>query len=98
MLGIHHSERPQGVSNGQFVLGFVFTIMGAAIIALILTSMQLLFTKVVGKATFLVVVETQACMNMVASVISIIGLLGSRDFSKIKDEAHSFKSRTVATA
>jgi hypothetical protein len=47
--------------------------------------MQLVFKYVVGKETFAVVVETQACINMVASVVSVIGLLASGDFRKMKE-------------
>jgi drug/metabolite transporter (DMT)-like permease len=37
MLRVHdHSRRPEGVTSGQFVLGFVFTIVGSALFGLCL--------------------------------------------------------------
>lgn len=94
LLGVHdHSKPPpEGVSSRQFVLGFILTIVASALFGLILPLMQLVFTKVVGKETFWVVVETQLYVGMVASVISAIGLLASGEFRMLKNEGHSFKS------
>jgi hypothetical protein len=50
----------------------------------------------VGKETFAVVLETRSCINMVASVVSVIGLLANGDFRKMKDEVHSFISGMVS--
>eukprot|EP01018_Ginkgo_biloba_P032576 Gb_00299 [translate_table: standard] len=96
LLGVHsNNDRLEGVSNHQFILGFACTIGASFVFALILPLMQLVFKNVVRNETFGVVVETQAYIYMVATVVSVVGLLGSGDFRHLKDEAHNFKSGMV---
>eukprot|EP01018_Ginkgo_biloba_P032574 Gb_18501 [translate_table: standard] len=97
LLGVQSSgERPEGVKKGQYVVGFVCTIVGSAVLGLILPLMQIVLNKFVGNSSFGGVLETQACIYVVATVVCVVGLVGSGEVREVRREANTFRSGKVA--
>ncbi|KAL5560608.1 hypothetical protein UlMin_036819 [Ulmus minor] len=84
------SERPSGVSNGKYILGFFCTLAASAIYSLLLSLMQLSFQKVLKRETFSVVLEMQIYTAFVATCASIIGLFASGEWKTLHGEMKSF--------
>ncbi|XVE51554.1 hypothetical protein DITRI_Ditri02bG0051200 [Diplodiscus trichospermus] len=80
------SERPPGVSNGKYVLGFICTIFATAAYGLSLASQQLAFRKVLKKQSFKIVVELIIYQSLVASIVTSIGFFSSGDWKHLKRE------------
>lgn len=91
LLGLHSgSDRPVGTTQKQYVLGFVVTIGGAALYALMLPLMELTYRKVIGRTNFAVVLEAQTAIAIFATLFSIVGMGINGEFGALKEEAHSF--------
>ncbi|KAI5073164.1 hypothetical protein GOP47_0011873 [Adiantum capillus-veneris] len=91
LLGLHSgSDRPAGTTEKQYVLGFVVTLGGAALYALMLPLLELTYKKVIGKTNFAVVVEVQIAIAIFATMFSIVGMGINGEFSKLGKEARTF--------
>lgn len=91
LLGVHAgSDRPAGTTEKQYVLGFIVTIGGAALFALMLPLMELTYRKVIGKTNFAVVLEAQMAIAIFATIFSMVGMGINGEFGAIKEEAMSF--------
>eukprot|EP01018_Ginkgo_biloba_P005420 Gb_25279 [translate_table: standard] len=91
LLGVHSdSDRPAGVSSGQYIIGFICNVAASAIYGLILPLMQLVFKKVTKRETFTVVLEMQIYTSIVATVVCIMGLFISGESRQLKEEARNF--------
>ncbi|XVF25521.1 hypothetical protein REPUB_Repub13aG0219800 [Reevesia pubescens] len=80
------SERPPGVSNGKYILGFICTIFGTLTYGLSLASQQLAFRKVLKKQSFKVVLDLIIYQSLVASIATLIGFFASGDWKLLKTE------------
>eukprot|EP01018_Ginkgo_biloba_P032573 Gb_18498 [translate_table: standard] len=93
LLGIHsNGERAEGGGGGEYALGFVSTIGASGIVGLMFPVMQIVFRRVVGKESFGVVVQTQAYVYMVATLICMVGLLSSGELRELNGEAKRFRA------
>lgn len=91
LLGVSSgSDKPEGTTEKQYVIGFIVTIVASAMFALILPLVELIYKKVVGKASFARVMEVQMGISVVASVFSLIGMWFNGDFKAVKKEAMAF--------
>lgn len=91
LLGIYaETDRPKGTTEKQYILGFVVTVAGAAIYSLMLPLMELIYRKVVGRSSFVVVLEAQTAISVVATVISMVGMWIDKDYTAIHEEAARF--------
>lgn len=84
------SDKPAGVTNGKYVLGFVATLGASALYALLLSLMQLTFQKVIKKETFSVVLELQIYTSFIATCVSTIGLFASGEWKTLGGEMDGF--------
>ncbi|XAR63307.1 hypothetical protein NMG60_11023198 [Bertholletia excelsa] len=84
------SDKPSGVSKLEYILGFLATIGASALYSLLLSLMQLSFQKVLKKETFSVVLEMQIYTSLVATCVSVIGLLASGECNTLRGEMDSF--------
>lgn len=91
LLGISSgSDRPVGTTQKQYILGFVTTIAGSAIYALMLPLTELIYRRVVGKTNFVVVLEVQTAISVMATIFSMVGMWVDKDFPAIREEALNF--------
>ncbi|KAI3873108.1 hypothetical protein MKX03_031484 [Papaver bracteatum] len=91
LLGIRRAgDRPAGVTNSQYLLGFLISIAAAAILGLILVSTQVAYTKANQAMTYTIVLQFQLCLAFFATLSCTIGSLVSKDFLTLKREASDF--------
>lgn len=91
-----NSDRFSNISNGQYIMGFVWDILGSALHGLIFALSELVFLKILGKRSFHVVLEQQLMVSLFAFLFTSIGVLVNKDFQAMKSEASSFKHGEVA--
>lgn len=85
------SDRYGNVTDKQYILGFVWDILGSALHGLIFALSELVFVKLVGRRSFHVVLEQQVMVSLFAFVFTTIGVIVNNDFQGMKYEARSFK-------
>lgn len=90
LVGNNSSERPPGVSNGKYVLGFLCTIFGTAAFGLLLASQQLTFMKVLKSQSFKVVMDLIIYHLLVASIVTLIGFFASGEWKLLKRELDGY--------
>lgn len=94
ILGISNDKVP-GTSRAHFTLGFLCTLSSSAVVGLLLPPTQLVFRRVGRRENFTTVVISQAIMVLVASLVCIVGLLGSRDFLHLPSQYQQFRFEKV---
>ncbi|KAJ3688892.1 hypothetical protein LUZ61_018056 [Rhynchospora tenuis] len=92
------SDRYPGITDKQYILGFVWDILGSALHGLIFALSELVFIKILGRRSFHVVLEQQVMVSFAAFIFTSIGMLINDDFTGMKVEARSFKHGEVAYA
>ncbi|CAH2061275.1 unnamed protein product [Thlaspi arvense] len=85
------SDRYDYVSNRQYFAGFFWDIMGSALHGLIFALSELLFVKLLGRRFFHVALEQQVMVSLVAFAFTTLGMVVSKDFQGMAQEAKSFK-------
>ncbi|KAI3833679.1 hypothetical protein MKX03_004014 [Papaver bracteatum] len=84
---VKSGDRPPGVTNPQYLLGFFMSIDVASIIGTLLVATQVAYAKAM---TYPIVLQFQVCNAFFATLIGIIGGLVSMDFSAMRREASEF--------
>ncbi|KAF5742078.1 hypothetical protein HS088_TW09G00117 [Tripterygium wilfordii] len=90
------SDRYGNVSQNQYVMGFIWDVMGSALHGLIFALSELVFVKLLGKRSFHVVLEQQVMVSFLAFVFTTIGTVISKDFQGMASEAKSFEGGEAA--
>ncbi|XP_057807530.1 probable purine permease 11 [Salvia miltiorrhiza] len=90
------SDKPSGVSRGEYILGVLTTLAASALYSLVLSLMQLTFEKVLKKETFSAVLDMQIYTSIVATCITVAGLFASGEWRTIRGEMDSFGSGEVS--
>ncbi|XP_008806390.1 purine permease 3-like [Phoenix dactylifera] len=91
MLGLHtSSDRPDNVSEGQYLTGFFLTLGTAALYGLILPLVELTYRKARQVITYTLVMEMQLVMGFFATALCTIGMLVNKDFEVIPREARQY--------
>ncbi|XP_071697772.1 probable purine permease 11 [Rutidosis leptorrhynchoides] len=90
------SDKPSGVTNAKYALGFVATLCASALYALLLSVMQLSFQKVIKKETFSVVIELSIYTSFFATCVSTIGLFASGEWKTLGGEMDGFGKGSVS--
>ncbi|WCJ29901.1 purine permease 5 [Euphorbia peplus] len=85
------SDRYGNVTDSQYILGFAMDILGSALHGLIFALSELVFIKLLGKRSFLVVLEQQLMVTLFAFGMTSIGLVVNNDFRGMRSEAEMFK-------
>ncbi|CAN6182588.1 unnamed protein product [Urochloa humidicola] len=97
VLGLHvSSDRPPGVTRGQYWLGFVLTLGAAALYGLVLPLVELAYRRAAtaagGRAvTYALVMEMQLVMGFFATAFCTIGMIVNKDFQAIPREAKHYE-------
>lgn len=91
ILGVSaNSDKPVGTSEKEYIMGIIVTIAASAIFALLLPLIELTYRKVVGRASFVVVMEVQIGISAVAAASSMVGMWANGDFKAMHAEAMHF--------
>ncbi|KAL3321991.1 hypothetical protein AABB24_039557 [Solanum stoloniferum] len=91
ILGLHmNGDRPIGESNRRYTLGFVMTLVGAALHGLINAGVEYSHVKAGVFVTFDLVMQIQFLISMFSSLFCIIAMIINRDFQAITREAEEF--------
>lgn len=84
------SDQYGNISNRQYIIGFVWDIVGSALHGLIFALSELLFVKLLGRRSFHVVLEQQVMVSLFAFVFTTIGVVVNKDFERMASEARRF--------
>uniref|UniRef100_A0A0C9RTT3 Probable purine permease n=1 Tax=Wollemia nobilis TaxID=56998 RepID=A0A0C9RTT3_9CONI len=91
MLAFHTSgDRPTGVTSTQYAVGFILTIVAAALYGLILPLIELMYKRTTRKITYTLVMEMQVIMSFAATAFCTVGMAVNKDFQAIGREAKAF--------
>lgn len=92
ILALHSSgDRPEGESNKEYVMGFVMTLLAAAIYGFVLPFVELVYKKTKQTITFTLVLEIQFVMSLVATIFCAVGMIINNDFKVISREARNYE-------
>ncbi|KAL6844856.1 hypothetical protein ACP4OV_025515 [Aristida adscensionis] len=95
VLGLHVSgDRPEGVTRGQYWLGFALTLGAAALYGLVLPLVELAYKRAAGggrAVTYALVMEMQLVMGFFATAFCTVGMVVNKDFQAIPREARRFE-------
>ncbi|XP_031483374.1 probable purine permease 11 [Nymphaea colorata] len=90
------TERPAGISDQEYAIGFACTLSASALYALILSLMQFSFQRHFKKETFSIVLEMQVYTSALATAACMVGLFASGEWKKLSDEFYSFKTGKIS--
>ncbi|KAK9726242.1 hypothetical protein RND81_05G201400 [Saponaria officinalis] len=79
------------ISKSQYIMGFVWDILGSALHGLIFALSELVFVKFLGKVSFHVVLEQQVMVSLLGFIFTTIGLIIDGSFQDMASEARNFK-------
>ncbi|CAK9168848.1 unnamed protein product [Ilex paraguariensis] len=86
-----NSDRYSYITESQYIVGFIWDILGSALHGLIFALSELVFDKLLGRRSFHVVLEQQVMVSLFAFVFTTIGLIVNNDFEGMSSEAETFK-------
>ncbi|WCJ29904.1 purine permease 5 [Euphorbia peplus] len=84
------TNRYDNVSDREYILGFIWDVMASALHGLIYALSELVFVKLLGRRSFVVVLEQQTMVSFFGFVFLSIGVIVNGDFQKMKSEAKTF--------
>lgn len=85
------SDRYGYVTDTQYIMGFVWDILGSALHGLIFALSELVFIKYLGRRSFHVVLEQQVMVSLFGFIFTTIGCVVNKDFPAMASEAQNFK-------
>ncbi|KAL8166590.1 hypothetical protein V2J09_008089 [Rumex salicifolius] len=85
------SDRYGNITNRQYIVGFVWDVLGSALHGLIFALSEMVFIRLLGRVSFHVVLEQQVMVSLFAFVFTTLGLVLDSGFGKMASEATSFK-------
>ncbi|KAG5542237.1 hypothetical protein RHGRI_021939 [Rhododendron griersonianum] len=90
------SDRYGNVTDGQYIIGFVWDITGSALHGFIFALSELVFLKLLGRRSFHVVLEQQVMVSFFAFVFTTIGMIMDNDFQGMRSETRRFEGGKVS--
>ncbi|KAE9608312.1 hypothetical protein Lal_00025817 [Lupinus albus] len=85
------SDTYGNISQKEHILGIIWDVLGSALHGLLFALSELVFVKLVGRRSFIVVLEQQVMVSLFAFLFTTIGVIVSGGFQGMKSEAESFK-------
>lgn len=81
VLALHSSsDRPEGESKKEYILGFVLTLAAAALYGFILPLVELTYQKAKQVIDYMLVMEIQMVMCLFATLFCTVGMFINNDF------------------
>ncbi|KAK9150599.1 hypothetical protein Syun_008908 [Stephania yunnanensis] len=91
VLALHSSsDRPAGVSKGQYFLGFFVTLGAAVFAGALFPLIELTYMKCRRPVDTVAVTQFQLVINLFSTLICTVGMIINNDFQVIKREAAEF--------
>nr|AYQ58105.1 nicotine uptake permease 1 [Nicotiana goodspeedii] len=91
LLGIRsNGDRPEGVTAKEYIIGFMMTLLAAALYGVILPCIELIYMKAKQAITATLVLEIQMIMSFSATVFCTVGMIANKDFQAMSREAKQF--------
>ncbi|OIT39432.1 PREDICTED: purine permease 1-like [Nicotiana attenuata] len=91
LLGIRsNGDRPEGVTSKEYVIGFMMTLLAAALYGVILPCIELTYMKAKQAITATLVLEIQMIMSFAATAFCTVGMIVNKDFQAMSREAKQF--------
>ncbi|XP_070030150.1 purine permease 3-like [Nicotiana sylvestris] len=91
LLGIRsNGDRPEGVTSKAYILGFMMTLLAAALYGVILPCIELIYLKAKQAISATLVLEIQMVMCLAATTFCTTGMIVNNDFQAISREAKQF--------
>ncbi|XP_009783837.1 purine permease 3-like [Nicotiana sylvestris] len=91
LLGIRaNGDRPEGVTSKAYILGFIMTLLAAALYGIILPCIELMYLKAKQSITATLVLEIQMVMCFAATAFCTVGMIANKDFQAMSREAKQF--------
>lgn len=90
------SDRYPNISDKEYIMGFVWDILASALHGLIFALSELVFVKLLGRRSFIVVLEQQVMVSLFAFMFTTIGVIVSGGFQGMASEANTFKGGRAA--
>ncbi|KAK1395871.1 putative purine permease [Heracleum sosnowskyi] len=84
------------ISKKQYILGYVWDILGSALHGLIFALSERVFVSLLGRVSFHVVLEQQIMVSFFGFLFTTIGLVLNNDFHGMSSEAKTFKGGKTA--
>ncbi|XP_017247933.1 probable purine permease 11 [Daucus carota subsp. sativus] len=91
VVGVDNTNSKGGSDKQKFLLGFIFTIGGCAIYALVLSVTQHLLQKVLKSVTPVVILEQMILQSFAASAVCAVGLFASGEWKTMATEIHDYR-------
>lgn len=85
------SDRYPNISDREYIMGFVWDVLGSALHGLIFALSELVFVRFLGRRSFIVVLEQQIMVSLFAFLFTTVGVIVSGDFKGMAHEAATFK-------
>ncbi|OIT38864.1 PREDICTED: purine permease 3-like [Nicotiana attenuata] len=91
LLGVRsNGDRPEGVTSKAYILGFMMTLLAAALYGVILPCIELIYLKAKQAITATLVLEIQMVMCFAATAFCTVGMIVNNDIKAIPREAKQF--------
>ena len=90
------SDRYPNISDSEYIMGYIWDILACALDGLIFALSELVFVKLLGRRSFIVVLEQQVMVSLFAFLFTTVGLTVSGDFQGMASEAATFKGGRAA--
>lgn len=85
VLGLHtESDRPEGVTNKDYWIGFFMVLLAALLYGFILPAAELMYKKAKETVTYALVMETQMVMCIFSTLVCTVGMIINKDFQVIE--------------
>ncbi|KAI3806710.1 hypothetical protein L1987_22624 [Smallanthus sonchifolius] len=85
------SDRPEGESKKEYVMGFVMTLGAALVYGFLLPLIEVTYNKAKQEITYTLVLEIQMVMSLFATIFCTVGMIVNNDFKVISREATEFE-------
>ncbi|KAK1367050.1 putative purine permease [Heracleum sosnowskyi] len=85
------TDRPEGESIREYVLGFIVTVGGTVSYGLIMPLIELTYQKAKQVVDYQLVMEIQLVMCLFATLFCTVGMLINKDFEAMPREARNFE-------
>ncbi|XP_014495182.1 probable purine permease 5 [Vigna radiata var. radiata] len=90
------SDKYPNISDSEYIMGFVWDVLGSALHGLIFALSELVFVRLLGRRSFIVVLEQQVMVSLFAFLFTTVGVIVSGDFQGMAHEATTFKGGRAA--
>lgn len=81
VLGLHTgSDRPEGESSKDYLLGFFLTLSAAALYGFVLPLVEVTYRRAKESLSYALVLEIQLVMCFFATVFCSVGMIINKDF------------------